>query len=157
MPLSDALRTHIEAMPAGDDPRQPIHPRAWEAQKRYGRIGTLSYQFGELLADAGLMARRNHWAKRDGAGPGRRAVSEVSFHCLRHTANTLMKKAGVPEAVVRDIVGHDTVEISRLYTHIDGSAKRDGGKPAAEPGSYVERSFSIRPGGEADKTAVTAA
>jgi integrase len=50
----------------------------------------------------------------------------VSFHCLRHTANTLMKKAGVPEAVVRDIVGHDTMEISRLYTHIDGSAKRDG-------------------------------
>ena len=115
MPLSDALRAHIETMPAGDDPRQPIHPRAWEAQKRFGRIGTLSYQFGELLADAGLMARRNHRAKRDGAGPGRRAVSEVSFHCLRHTANTLMKKAGVPEAVVRDIVGHDTVEISRLY------------------------------------------
>jgi integrase len=55
-------------------------------------------------------------------GPGRRAVSGVSFHCLRHTANTLVKKAGVPEAVLRDIVGHDTVEISRLYTQIDGSA-----------------------------------
>jgi integrase len=29
VPLSNALRAHIEAMPAGDDPRQPIHPRAW--------------------------------------------------------------------------------------------------------------------------------
>ena len=127
VPLSDALRTNIEAMPAGDDPRQPIHPRAWETVKREGRTGTLSRQFGELLADAGLVAPRSHAAKKDGAGrSGRRAVSEVSFHCLRHTANTLMKKAGVPEAVVRDIVGHDSAEVSRLYTHMDGSAKRDG-------------------------------
>jgi hypothetical protein len=45
-----------------------------------------------------------------------------------------MKKAGVPEAVVRDIVGHDSAEVSRLYTHMDDSEKRDGVNRLLSPG-----------------------
>jgi integrase len=46
----------------------------------------------------------------------RRLVSEISFHSLRHTATSLLKNAGVPEAVAMDIIGH--------YTHIETKAKR---------------------------------
>src|SRR5260370_24957336 len=34
--------------------------------------------------------------------------SEVTFHSLRHTAVTLLKDAGVPQAVVQELIGHDS-------------------------------------------------
>ena len=54
----------------------------------------------------------------------RRMVSEISFHSLRHTATSLLKNAGVPEAVAMDIIGHESEAISRHYTHIESRAKR---------------------------------
>jgi hypothetical protein len=43
---------------------------------------------------------------------------------LRHTATSLLKNAGVSEAVARHIIGHESAPISRHYTHIDESSKR---------------------------------
>jgi hypothetical protein len=37
---------------------------------------------------------------------------------------SLLKNAGVPEAVAMDIIGHDSEVISRHYTHIESNAKR---------------------------------
>lgn len=54
----------------------------------------------------------------------RRTVGEISFHSLRHTATSLLKSAGVPEAVAMDIVGHESEAICRHYTHVDNKAKR---------------------------------
>ena len=54
----------------------------------------------------------------------RRKVNEISFHSLRHTATSLLKRAGVSESVAMDIIGHDSAAISRHYTHIDESTKR---------------------------------
>jgi len=51
-------------------------------------------------------------------------VSEISFHALRHTSVSLLKSAGVSDAIARDLAGHESAEVSRLYTHIDESAKR---------------------------------
>jgi len=36
----------------------------------------------------------------------------------------MMKKAGISPAVVQDIIGHESAEISAHYTHIDAEAKR---------------------------------
>jgi integrase len=47
---------------------------------------------------------------------------DVSFHSLRHTAVTLLKDAGVPDAVVMELVGHDSAAMSRLYTHVGKEA-----------------------------------
>ncbi|MBI1177843.1 tyrosine-type recombinase/integrase [bacterium] len=125
IPLTEPLCDLLEKMPAGFNSRQPIHPRAFETVMREKRTGTLSRQFGELLAEAGLLSERSHQAKEKGKGrAARRQVSEISFHALRHTNVSLLKSAGVGEAVARDIVGHDSVEISRRYTHIEDSAKR---------------------------------
>ena len=126
LPLCDALRTHLDTLPAGDNPRQPLHPRAFRSLEGEGRTGTLSRQFGELLADAGLVTPRTHAKKENGAGrSGRRDVSNMSFHCLRHTHVSLLKSAGVSDAVARDLVGHESAEVSRLYTHIEDGAKRE--------------------------------
>jgi integrase len=36
----------------------------------------------------------------------------------------MMKNAGISPAVVQDLVGHESAEMSAHYTHIDGEAKR---------------------------------
>jgi integrase len=51
---------------------------------------------------------------------------QITARCygLRHTATSMLKNAGVPEAVAMDIIGHDSEVISRHYTHIESKAKR---------------------------------
>jgi integrase len=39
-------------------------------------------------------------------------------------AVSLLKTAGVSDAVAQDLVGHESEEVSRLYTHIEDKAKR---------------------------------
>jgi integrase len=54
----------------------------------------------------------------------KRDLRDISFHSFRHTATSMMKNAGVSEAVVMDIIGHDSPAVSAMYTHIDSAAKR---------------------------------
>jgi len=77
------------------------------------------------MGAAGLVAPRSHKApKEKKRRNARRNVSEISFHALRHTAVSLLKSAGVSDAIARDLAGHESAEISRLYTHIDQDTKR---------------------------------
>ena len=125
IPLAPPLRKHVESLPAGDDPKQPLHSHAFASVMKSGKVGTLSRQFYELLASAGLAAPKRHRAADSAPGrDGRRTVSEISFHALRHTATSLMKNAGISPAIVQDIIGHESAAISANYTHIDEAAKR---------------------------------
>ena len=54
--------------------------------------------------------------------PGKRQVFELSFHSLRHTAVSLLKDAGIPDAVVMALVGHESAAISQRYTHVGRDA-----------------------------------
>ena len=53
---------------------------------------------------------------------GKRAGIDLSFHSLRHTAVSLLKDAGVPDAVVMALVGHESTAISHRYTHVGKEA-----------------------------------
>jgi integrase len=126
IPMPAVLRAHVEKMPAGDDPAQPLHPRAFASWSLRQQSNTLSRSFGELLASAGLIAERPRQKMTHGKGrAAKREGSGLSFHCLRHTAVSLLKSAGVSDAVARDIAGHESAEVSRLYTHIEDGAKRE--------------------------------
>jgi integrase len=125
IPLAQPLQRHAQSLRAGDDPRQPLHPRAFASVEKSGKVGTLSRQFYELMVDAGMAPAKKHRASENGTGRnGRREMSEISFHALRHTATSLMKNAGISPAIVQDIIGHDSEAISAHYTHIDEAAKR---------------------------------
>ena len=126
IPLAPPLRENIENLHAGEDPAQPLHPRALASvEKSAGRVGTLSRQFYELLADAGLVAPKSHRRLETAPGrAGRRRLSEISFHALRHTATSLMKNAGISPSTVQDIIGHESAVISAHYTHVDEETKR---------------------------------
>jgi integrase len=73
---------------------------------------------------AGLADKRSK--KNTGRGHSvKRTVSELTFHSLRHNTTSWLKKAGVPESVVRDIIGHESELVSRDYTHVDDDSNRD--------------------------------
>ena len=82
-------------------------------------------QTSEILVAAGLTKSRYEGKSHASRGIGRNAKREgtpLSFHCLRHTAVSLLKDAGVPDAVVMALVGHDTVAMSQHYTHVGKEA-----------------------------------
>lgn len=125
IPIAKPLLSYLEELPAGDNPRAPLFPAAYPLGTRVGGTSVLSQQFHDLLVTAGLAKPR--LPKRKSKGIGRdspRERSEVSFHSLRHTATSLLKAAGVSEAVARDIIGHESAEVSRHYTHVDEASKR---------------------------------
>ena len=123
--LAPLLQQHVQSLPFGDDRRKPLHPRAFASVEKSGKVGTLSRQFYELMAEAGLAPKKKHRTGKNGMSrTGRREISEISFHSLRHTATSLMKSAGVPTAIVQDIIGHDSEAVSAHYTRIDESAKQ---------------------------------
>lgn len=119
VPIHKALMTHLESLPAGDDPKASLAPSL------VGKIPSrMSNEFFAIMVSAGIVQDRDHSKVGQGRDTKRR-FSEVSFHSLRHTATSLLKNAGVSEAVTMDLIGHESAAISRNYTTIDGPTKRD--------------------------------
>jgi integrase len=117
LPLATPLLEYVNKLPVADAPDMPLFPNACEIVQHQGRTGSLSNQFHKILVAAGLAEKRSHHS----TGKGRNASREqngISFHSLRHTATTLLKAAGVSDAVAREFVGHDSAAVSQNYTHI---------------------------------------
>ena len=123
LPIMDPLLRYIESLPTGDDPNQPVFPTAFQKYADGGHNGTLSKEFYNILVSAGLAVSRKSRVTGEGNSV-RHTQNELSFHCFRHTATTMLKNAGVSDAVARDIIGHDSAAVSRVYTHIDMATKR---------------------------------
>jgi integrase len=119
LPLVQPLADYLASLPASDNPNAFIFPNAASAK----RTGSLSNQFREILADAGLVEPRTHQATGKGRSRAREA-SEISFHSLRHSAVTMLKAAGVSDFIAREIVGHESAAVSRQYTHLTTEDKR---------------------------------
>ena len=123
IPLAKRLQEYMGELPAGDDPSAPLFPAAFARRSRNNNAGPLSNQFYNLMVKAGIAEKKTHTKQGEGRS-SKRKTNNLSFHCLRHTATSMLKNAGVSDAVARDIIGHDSEAISRQYTHIDLAAKR---------------------------------
>jgi integrase len=117
LPMAPALARHVLALSAPDDPQAPLHPRAYAILQAQGRSGSLSNQFGDLLAQAGLRPKKSHRATGGGRSV-QRTASQVSFHSLRHSVTSFLHEAGIPAAITQAYVGHDSEAIHALYTHV---------------------------------------
>ncbi len=119
IPMHKALKRHLLEIPSSDDPDGAVFPTL------AGRAGsTLSRTFNEILQEAGLAVKRSHKDIIGKGRDGRRDVSGLSFHCLRHTATSGLKNAGVSDVVARSIIGHESEAISQIYTHIESDTMR---------------------------------
>ena len=124
IPLAPPLLKHLLALPSSDSPTQPLHPRAFALLQKEGRTATISNQFTELLALAGLRPHKG----RQSTGKGRDAAREqspLSFHSLRRTATTLLHEAGIAQAVCQALIGHDSEAIHELYVAVGREALTD--------------------------------
>lgn len=121
LPIAKPLFDHLSSLVPKSN--EPLFPKACQRYQSNVYGGSLSHCFYRLLAKAGLVNKRNN----DSTGKGRtakREQSELSFHCLRHTTTSLLKNAGVSDAIARDIIGHESAAVSRSYTHIDAQTKQ---------------------------------
>ena len=63
--------------------------------------------------------------------------TQYSSHKLRHTAATLMLQNGVDVRAVQEVLGHDHLNTTEIYTHIDNDALRTAAR--ANPLSHVKK------------------
>jgi len=64
--------------------------------------------------------------------------TQYSSHKLRHTAATLMLQNGVDVRAVQEVLGHEHLNTTEIYTHIDNEALRVAAK--ANPLSKIQKS-----------------
>lgn len=64
--------------------------------------------------------------------------AEYSSHKLRHTAATLMLQNGVDVRAVQEVLGHDHLNTTEIYTHIDNESLRVAAK--VNPLSHIRKS-----------------
>jgi len=125
IPLLDTLMIYLNEIEVTDVPDAPLFPEAFKLANKTGGISQLSKEFYNLLLSVQLVKERPSQRVSSGTGrDGKREHSHLSFHSLRHTATSMLKDAGASEAVTRDIIGHESAEISRHYTHVDEKSKR---------------------------------
>lgn len=115
LPLTGPLLDAVLALTAGEVDA-PLMPRI-AAMKPAAR----SNAFRALMAGVGLAQGLKD---RIGEGKGKRGVSALSFHALRHSTTSFLKAAGVSDAVVQAIVGHSSKAMSDHYTAIDLATMR---------------------------------
>jgi integrase len=63
--------------------------------------------------------------EKAGIPHGRKVKNGITFHDLRHTYVTYMRKAGVAESVIMKITGHSTREMFIRYDKIDADDAKD--------------------------------
>ena len=112
----DAIRRYLEV-------RRPIRGRDENAlflsaqNERISR-STVHAMVKKRLTEAGIDA------------------AEYSSHKLRHTAATLMLQNGVDVRAVQEVLGHDHLNTTEIYTHIDNESLRIAAK--ANPLSHIK-------------------
>lgn len=118
IPIAEPLRRYLLEHTPAKKRHGPVHPTA-----NTKSVVKLSAEFSRLL----VVAKIREPTKKN-KGPGSRAAKRTrnpyTFHCFRHTAVSMMKSAGVSEAVVMDLIGHESAAVSRGYTHLDLESKK---------------------------------
>ena len=72
--------------------------------------------------------------------------TQYSSHKLRHTAATLMLQSGVDVRTLQEVLGHDHLNTTQIYTHVDNEALRIAAK--ANPLGRVKRKSKTAEGEE---------
>lgn len=88
---------------------------AWPRQGEYVFDSIRRGKVGDHRSSA-LGKALNAWLKVHGYG--------ITIHGLRHSFASQLAAAGASETEIRDLLGHTSIEITRLYTHVRDLQKR---------------------------------
>jgi len=117
------LHDHFMSLDGSDDPEAFLQPNL--AEKQVGGKSGLSLAFSRLVAKAGIKSRLLRPQKSTETTTRRHKVRSLTFHSLRHTANSWLANEGVPEELRMKILGHSDKSIHAKYTHHDEKALRE--------------------------------
>ena len=92
--------------------KAPVFPTL--AGKSGGGKSGLSSMFRRIMEHAGVEGRILR--ERNGEG---RSQSSLSFHSLRHSFNSALANAGVPQEIRQKLTGHASASMNEIYTHRD--------------------------------------
>lgn len=114
IPLARPVLAYLNAH-SGMDVGGAIFPEIRETYLRAG-ASTLSNRFRRIMVDAKLIEKQAH--TKQGAGRNvKRTVNALTFHCLRHSLVSNLKDSGAGDSIAKELAGHSSDEISRVYTH----------------------------------------
>lgn len=118
--LNAACRTALDDWLAVRSQCAAVDPYALFVTRKRTRVtkAGVHYMIKKRLAEAGLDSEK------------------YSAHKLRHTAATLMLKNGVDVRTLQEILGHEHLNTTQIYTHVDSDALRQAAKlnPLGERG-----------------------
>ncbi len=119
--INDACRAAIDSYLPVRSAQHPLDPKALFISGQRQRISKSAVHLlvKKHLGEAGLDA------------------SQYSSHKLRHTAATLMLQNGVDVRTLQEILGHDHLNTTQIYTHVDNADLRIAAK--ANPLSQMKR------------------
>ena len=72
--------------------------------------------------------------------------TQYSAHKLRHTAATLMLQNGVDVRTLQEVLGHDHLNTTQIYTHVDNDDLRAAAR--ANPLAGVKKRRKVLDSGE---------
>ena len=107
IPMSDVL---FEALKTITQESEYVLPQVAERYKH--NPGGISRDTKKLIEAAGFQAVDEGETRR------LRNVSRLGFHAFRHSYVSMLINSGVNPLVVRDLVGHTTVDMTARYTHV---------------------------------------
>ena len=113
IPIHQDLLDHLLTLPGSDDVDAPLFPELHN-KSGAGKSG-LSESFKRIMGLAGIALEK----RLDAAGKAGRGRNKLSFHSLRHSFNSVMANAGIPEEVRQKLTGHRDKDTHRIYTHLD--------------------------------------
>ena len=110
--LNDACQEAIQAYLPQREAMHPLDPQALFLSNQRTRISksTVHLLVKKHLTDAGIDA------------------TQYSSHKLRHTAATLMLQNGVDVRTLQEVLGHDHLNTTQIYTHVDNEELRAAAK-----------------------------
>lgn len=122
--LNDACKDAIQNYLPVREAQHPLDPKALFISGQRTRISKSAVHLlvKKHLGEAGL------------------DPSQYSSHKLRHTAATLMLQNGVDVRTLQEILGHDHLNTTQIYTHVDSADLRIAAK--ANPLGQMKRSES---------------
>lgn len=110
LPIHQRLLAHLESKAGIDSAQDFVTPGL--AKGRVSGCTGLSKQFAEIMRKAGVDQRKTESASG-------RTFSTRSFHSLRHTVNSMLADAGVPQERRMRITGHSSTKVNDGYTKLE--------------------------------------
>jgi integrase len=109
MPLNPVLADYLGRLAKSKAGETFVFPSL--AQRN---ISPLSKYFKKIMQRAGIEQRVIRERKAESGG---RCVNALTFHSLRHTFNSILANAGIPEETRMALTGDTTREMNQRYTH----------------------------------------